>query len=93
MLTNASFCARILNIKKRLGLNMFLTSQELAELTGYKYKSLQVKWLISHGYKFDVARDGRPKVLLSFIEHTLGGKKFERVSKIEPDLSDSRFFG
>jgi hypothetical protein len=39
---------------------MFLTAQQLEELTGYVPGKLQCKWLAANGYSFDVRKDGRP---------------------------------
>jgi hypothetical protein len=33
---------------------VFLTPTELLELTGYKKPALQRRWLVEHGYRFDV---------------------------------------
>ena len=72
---------------------MFLKKEDLIDLTGYKSKKLQTKWLIHRGYKFDIAADGTPKVLVSYVEAMLGMKTNERVKKsTSVDLSDKRFF-
>lgn len=42
---------------------MFLTHQELTELTGHARKSKQIEWLSDHGYNFDVNARGRPVVV------------------------------
>lgn len=63
---------------------LFLTKDEVIELTGYKKPALQRRWLIEHGYKFEVRADGRPVVLASTIEHKLRGKAPAQVS---PDWS------
>lgn len=39
---------------------MFLTPDELEQLTGYKTGKRQCRWLAAHGYSFDVRADGRP---------------------------------
>ena len=44
---------------------MFLTRDEIQELTGYKIPSKQIKWLRDEGFIFKVACDGRPRVLHS----------------------------
>jgi len=43
---------------------MFLTADNLRELTGYRKPKLQRRWLAQNGYKFDVRGDGRPAVLV-----------------------------
>lgn len=44
---------------------MFLTAEQLIELTGYKRSSLQVNWLRRQGIRHHVRKDGRPVVLSS----------------------------
>ena len=43
---------------------MFLNSDELADMTGYKRAREQATWLARNGYSFDIRADGRPNVLL-----------------------------
>lgn len=42
--------------------NLFLTQEELLELTGYKYAKHQREWLTSEGVPFKANRMGHPKV-------------------------------
>lgn len=63
---------------------MFLTPTELLELTGYKKPALQRRWLVEHGYRFDVRADGRAVVLTAAIEKKLAGR---HISGPEPDWS------
>ena len=42
--------------------NLFLTSEELAQLTGRKLKSQQIKWLKTSGLPFWVNARGHPVV-------------------------------
>ena len=51
---------------------MFLTPEELVELTDYKHAAKQICWLCEHGYRLEVGASGRPKVLRSEIERRLG---------------------
>ena len=41
---------------------MFLTANELQELSGYQKPALQIRWLADNGYSFDVRGDGKPVV-------------------------------
>ncbi|MDH3645956.1 MAG: DUF4224 domain-containing protein [Gammaproteobacteria bacterium] len=41
---------------------IFLTADELGELTGYQRPALQRRWLAENGYSFDVRADGKPIV-------------------------------
>jgi len=73
---------------------MFLTQEDIRELTGFAYNAHQIKWLAEHGYKFEVNRAGIPKVLKSYLEERLGGglaQKSKHVAKL--NLSDSKYFG
>ena len=45
---------------------MFLTAEELRDLTGYLKPALQRGWLASNGYSFDVRADDRPVVSRAF---------------------------
>lgn len=42
--------------------NLFLNDEELAQLTGRKFKSLQIKWLKKSGLPFWVSATGHPVV-------------------------------
>lgn len=66
---------------------LFLTSDELRELTGYQIGHYQARWLDAHGYPFDLTISGKPRVLRSFIEKRLGLASAESLSHTEPDFS------
>ncbi len=51
---------------------MFATKEDIQTLTGYKYPARQIQWLKAEGFKFKVAADGRPIVLISEIERLMG---------------------
>lgn len=51
---------------------MFLTADELRELTGYTFHCRQIAWLRSHSWKFEVTAQQRPKVARSYFENRLG---------------------
>lgn len=42
---------------------MFLTEDDLKDLTGYQRPKQIMRWLSENGYKFAVAGDGWPRVL------------------------------
>jgi len=42
---------------------MFLTRNEIIELTGYRIPSAQIRWLRAEGFKFKVGADGYPRIL------------------------------
>jgi hypothetical protein len=51
---------------------MFLTREEIKQLTGYRIPSAQIRWLRSEEFKFKVAADGRPRVLKTEVEFQMG---------------------
>lgn len=65
---------------------MFLTPDELAELTDRKFQSGQVQWLREHGVPYVLSAIGRPKVLREEVEKRLLSKprrKVERGARLE----------
>lgn len=64
---------------------MFLSSNDLIFLTGYKYAAKQISWLNERGYKYELGADGKPRVLISFVEGILGNRKSRQFSN-EPDI-------
>lgn len=48
--------------------DLFLSQEEVAELTDRKFKSLQIKWLRENGVAFRISATGHPKVARSVIE-------------------------
>jgi hypothetical protein len=54
---------------------VFLSPENLIELTGYKKPALQRRWLIKNGYRFDVRADGRASVLSSQVVARQGGAR------------------
>ncbi len=71
---------------------LFLSPDELKELTGYQYPSRQKVWLRDRGWKFEADNLGRPKVLRAHLENQLGGSG-RRPSPKEPNLEALRNFG
>ena len=67
-------------------MTLFLTSEQLEEMTGYRNHTAQATWLADNGYRFDVRKDGRPNVLLEQVrERQVSMKATER--KPGPDFS------
>jgi hypothetical protein len=52
---------------------MFLTTEEVAELTGYVMSHAQIKWLTAQRYGFSIDGYGKPKVLRQVVIGRLGG--------------------
>lgn len=65
---------------------MFLTSDDIEELTGYKNHAKQISWLARNGIKFLISGDGKPKVLQSQIELLIGGTSAPSRRKTEPNF-------
>lgn len=61
---------------------MFLTPEEVADLTGYKRPAAQIRWLTAEKYGFAVGGDGHPKVLRQVVIGRMGGVQ----SRKEPEL-------
>lgn len=63
---------------------MFLSPEELIDLTGCKRRKDQADWLKAKGYKFDFNKRGRLLVARGHVEHRFGvGQK----PAPEPDFS------
>ncbi|ONH52824.1 protein of unknown function [Pseudomonas cedrina] len=59
---------------------MFLTRDEVAELTGYQKPSAQIRWLEAQQFGFIVGGDGVPKVLRQVVISRLGGQATQKRS-------------
>ena len=46
---------------------LFLTHDELKDLTDLKNPSAQIRWLKNHSYPFETGASGKPKVLRSLL--------------------------
>lgn len=66
---------------------MFLSKEEIIDLTGCKQGHKQIKWLSQHAYKFEVSAIGKPIVLKSHIEERLSGLSSKFKASQEPDFS------
>lgn len=65
---------------------MFLTEEELLELTAYTRFSAQARWLREHGWLFELSASGRPIVSRAYAESKMGGAN----STWKPDFSSLR---
>lgn len=50
---------------------MYLSPLDLETLTGYKRHADQRRWLEARGWKFEIARNGRPVVLRAYCEQRM----------------------
>lgn len=69
---------------------MFLTADDIRELTGYKMPSAQKRWLDKAGWEYVVSGFGRPKVLRAYAEQRLGLATAKPSAHTEPDFSHWR---
>lgn len=71
---------------------MFLTTEEVIDLTGYTWRNEQAKALAANNYNFDIrAKDGKILVLRSHIEQRLGGKPTKTQEKVyQPNFEGLR---
>lgn len=51
---------------------LFLTSEELETLTGFKTSSRQVEWLRKKGWRFELNGNRRPVIARKYAEKMLG---------------------
>ncbi len=65
---------------------MFLTDEQLQEMTGYVQHAAQIRWLAENGFRFAIRSDGRPNVLIKHVEEKFCDRP-SRKRRIEPDLS------
>jgi len=69
-------------------MTLFLTQSELFELTDCQKPSKQIEWLDKRGWKHEISRLGRAKVLRSYAQMKMGmpvDSKSEPTT--EPDYS------
>lgn len=65
---------------------MFLSHDDIVNLTGYKRSSCQIKWLLRNGIKYLTACDGKPRVLVSQIESVIGAEAKPTRRRTEPNF-------
>ncbi|KEZ72818.1 hypothetical protein C5I_0117225 [Pseudomonas syringae pv. syringae FF5] len=57
---------------------MFMTPDEVADMTGYIRPKDQLKWLDAERFGYVVGADGKPKVLRQVVIARLGGNETKR---------------
>lgn len=63
---------------------MFLTQEELKELTGFQIPKCQIRVLRENGIKFILGGDGKPRVLTAAVEDILG-IKIKKIKNSTPN--------
>lgn len=67
---------------------MFLTRDEIAELTERKTKSAQIAWLKVNGFHFVIGANGHPRVLREYVASRMGGHRPQNTkASLEPNWS------
>lgn len=57
-------------------MSLFVTPEQLAEVTDRVQHAAQIRWLTTHGWKFEISSIGRPRVLVAEMErHMLGARQ------------------
>ncbi len=67
--------------------DLFLSTKDLCDLTGYKAGYYQAAWLKSHGYPYELTISGKPRVLREFVEKKLGLANVNESPQTKPDFS------
>lgn len=65
---------------------MLLSHAEVADLTGYRKPSAQIRWLEAQKIPYLTGGDGRPKVLRAPLIERLSGSYAQQPTKQEPQL-------
>jgi hypothetical protein len=61
------------------GVSLFLTKDELTELTGYRRQHEQVRWLKSRHWKFEQNAAGAPRVARAYLERRMVGQELSEA--------------
>jgi hypothetical protein len=80
-----------LSERDRGHMSMFLTTEELAELTEATTRSKQIEWLARRGWVFEISRLGNPKVLRGYAASKMGLATEAPAGQTEPDFSHWRY--
>ena len=74
-----------------MGGMMFLTDDELKELTGYSFRSRQIEWLRNHNWKFEINARNLPKVARAYFEVRMGASILKEVGSSSDSISKPNF--
>lgn len=75
---------------------LFLSHEELVDLTGFKQTKGHIRWLERHGWRFALTRSMQPRVARDYFLNRMGlppsrsgytGRDVASVSMEEPDFS------
>lgn len=68
---------------------LFLSTEELKELTDLKIPKAQMRWLSKHSYPFEISATGKPKVLRSLVLERLSNPSM-KINSNEPNFDAIR---
>ena len=68
---------------------LFLSAEELKNLTDRKFAKAQIKWLKKQSYPFEISASGKPKVLRSLVIDRLS-KTNQHTPSNEPNYDAIR---
>lgn len=71
-------------------MTMFLSQDELCELTDLKVPKAQMRWLQRYAYPFEIAASGKPKVLREYVMKKLMSISLSAIPKNEPNFDAIR---
>ena len=63
-------------------MSMFLSTDEIETLTGYKLQACQKRWFDSRGWRYEQAAGGRPIILRSYAERKMSDLS-QSTAKVE----------
>ena len=70
---------------------MFLSKNEIQEMTAYSRPNAQARWLAKHAFPFEIGADGHPRVLTTYIENRFGANSTlshnTRQRHVEPNFT------
>ena len=69
---------------------LFLVSDEIATLTGYKLPAHQTKWLNEKGWRFELNGNRRPIIARKYVEKMLGCGGQEELARPQPNFNALR---
>lgn len=71
-------------------MTMFLSQDELRELTDLKVPKAQMRWLTRYAYPFEIAASGKPKVLREYVMQKLMTISISAIITNEPNFDAIR---
>ena len=70
--------------------SLFLSQDELKELTDLKIAKAQMRWLQKNAYPFEIGASGKPKVLRTFLLERFKAITSATIKSYEPNFEAIR---